>query len=106
MEHGDQDPRRFVAGEDSGTDMRKPLARQANKLLRLFGGKDSNTVINLGEEHGDVSINHVRFRDALQEGHLVAYIRQEASDPKVIVPSVIALGVVVAGIYKLRHSKK
>lgn len=91
-------------GEDLGTDMRRPFARHANGMLKRLGESSSNTVINLGE-HGEVPINHVRFRDAVKEGNLVAYIRQESQDPKVIIPTVVALGIVAAGIYKLRHKK-
>lgn len=90
-------------GEDSGMDMRLPLSRLVNKKLR--GLKGSDTVIDLGE-HGEVDVNHVRFRDAKEAGKLKAYIRQEATDPKVIVPVVIALGVVAAGIYNLKYRKK
>lgn len=98
--------RRFedVIGENPGTDMRRPFARHANRVLRRLSSEDSNTIIDLGE-HGEVPINHVRFRDAVKEGNLVAYIRQESHEPKVIIPTVVALGIVAAGIYKLRHKK-
>jgi hypothetical protein len=104
MEHEPPEPEMpHAMGEDSGTDMRRPLARIVNKKLRSIRGTD--TVIDLGE-HGEVDVNHVRFRDAKEAGKLKAYIRQEASDPKVIVPVVVALGVVAAGIYNLKYRKK
>lgn len=90
-------------GEHLSEDMRRPAARHANAMLRRLRG--SSATINLGE-HGDVSINHVRFRDAVEEGQLLAYVRQEAADPKVIIPVVVALGVVAAGIHNLKHNKK
>jgi hypothetical protein len=94
----------FPAGEDLSTDMRRPFAKYANRLLRNLKSKD--TVIDLGPEHGEVSTQHIRFRDAVEEGHLRAYIRQEATDPKVIVPAVIALGVIATGIHHLKYRKK
>ena len=91
-------------GEDSGMDMRRAFARHANKIL---GGEESDSsFIDLGEEHGEVRASHIRFRDALEQGHLRAYVRQEATDPKVVIPTIIALGVVATGIYKLKHRKK
>jgi len=90
-------------GEDAGLDMRRPMARIVNKKLR--GAKGTDTVIKLGE-HGEIDVDHVRFRDALEEGKLKAYIRQEATDPKVVVPVIVALGVVAAGIYNLKYRKK
>lgn len=93
-------------GEDSGADMRRPLARFVNKLLRSHGQDGSNTVIDLGEELGQVDVNHVRFRDAREDGKLIAYIRQEATDPKVIIPTAIALGIVAAGARTLKHRQK
>ena len=98
---GDYQP--HPMGDDAGIDMRLPMARRANKILRKLKGQD--TVIELGE-HGEVDVDHVRFRDAVEEGKLTAYIRREASDPKVIVPVVVALGVVAAGIYNLKYRKK
>lgn len=104
MEQGPSEhEKQHAMGEDSGMDMRLPLSRLVNKKLR--GLKGSDTVIDLGE-HGEVDVNHVRFRDAKEAGKLKAYIRQEATDPKVIVPVVIALGVVAAGIYNLKYRKK
>ena len=92
-----------INGENPSIDMRRPLARHANQLLRSFDS--DSTVIDLGE-HGEFRSKNVRFRDAVEEGHLKAYIRQEASDPKLIIPTVIALGVVAAGLYSLKHRKK
>ncbi len=90
-------------GENLSTDMRRPFARSANRLLRNLRGRDQ--VLPLGE-HGDVPVDHIRFRDALEEGHLKAYIRQEATDPKVIIPVVVALGVVATGMRALKYHKK
>lgn len=90
-------------GENPGIDLRRVFARHANRVLG--GNKNDNTTINLGE-HGDVPAGDVRFRDADEPGKLTAYIRQEVSDHKVIIPTVIALGVVAAGIYHLKHRKK
>jgi hypothetical protein len=98
------DPEKIsVNGEDSGVDMRRPLARHANQRFMELESEES--FIDLGE-HGEVNTQHVRFRDAAEPGHLIAYIRQEATDPKVIIPTVIALGVVAAGLYNLKYRKK
>ncbi|OGL39869.1 hypothetical protein A3J32_02590 [Candidatus Saccharibacteria bacterium RIFCSPLOWO2_02_FULL_46_7] len=91
-------------GEGFETDMRKPMALRANRLLRKLTKAGANAEIELGE-HGSVDINNVRFRDALKEGHLLAYVRQETGEHKVITVTV-ALGVVAAGIYAMKHRKK
>ena len=103
MESSPEDRSRRIVGEDPGVDMRRPLARHANKIFRSLRGQSA--VIDLGE-HGEIDINNIRFRDAIEEGKLVAYIRQEATDPKVIVPVVVALGAVAAGIAHLKYRKK
>jgi hypothetical protein len=90
-------------GDDAGIDLRRPMARKANDRLRKLKGQD--TIIDLGE-HGEIDVDHVRFRDDREQGQLIAYIRQEAADHKVIVPVVVALGVVAAGIYNLKYRKK
>jgi len=92
-------------GENLDTDMRRPVARFANKLLMIIGKDSDNTVIDLGEQHGEVNIRNVRFRDALEKGKLTVYIRQEAVEHPVIT-SVVAIGVVAAGIRHLKHRKK
>ena len=89
-------------GEDPGVDMRRPMARQANRIFRRLKGR--NMHIDMGEQ-GEINIDHIRLRDAVEEGQLKAYIRQEASDPKVIVPTIVALGVVAAGIHHLKHRR-
>ncbi len=91
-------------GEGFDADLRLPMARHANKTLREAG---MNSEISLGE-HGDYGVENVRFRDALEPGMLLAYIRREAKDHKVITitSTVIALGAVAAGIQSIRHRKK
>ena len=93
----------FPTGESSGTDMRRPLAKHLNSIVKRI--KSDNTVMNLGPELGEVRANRLRFRDALEEGHLRVYFRQEATDPKVVVP-VNALGILAAGVHHLKHRKK
>ena len=94
----------FVTGENPELDMRKPLGLSTNRLFRRLTGR--NHAIDLGGELGEVSTDNVRFRDAHEQGTLIAYIRQEATEPKVVVPVVIALGVVAAGVYNLKYRKK
>jgi len=89
-------------GENLSTDMRRPVARHINRILRGLRGKDQ--IISLGE-YGDIGVDHVRFRDAREQGMLKAYIRQEAADPKVVVPVVLALGVVAAGAMHLKYRR-
>ena len=64
--------------------------------------------MDLGQEHGGTRVDDILgARDDIKEGHLRVYIRRfEEGDPKVIVPTIIALGVVATGIYKLKHRKK
>ena len=105
----DQDPIEPLAGEHlTGegfeTDMRKPMALRADRRLRKWTKAGVNAEIELGE-HGSVDIDNVRFRDAVKEGQLLAYIRQETGEHKVITVTV-ALGVVAAGIYAMKHRKK
>lgn len=90
-------------GENGGMDLRLSFARHANRLLR--SDKSETTIIDLAE-HGQVSTNNVRFRDADEPGKLVAYIRQEVQDHKVIIPTAIALGIVIAGVSALKYRKK
>jgi len=97
-------PEEFPIGEDPSTDFRRPFAKHLNSIVKRL--KSDNTFMNLGEEHGEFRANRLRFRDAREEGHLRVYFKQEATDPKVIVPSVIALGVLAAGIHHLKHRKK
>lgn len=82
-------------------DMRHPMALKANRKLRNEG---QNTVLEL-ENHGEVPAHNVRFSDRAPAGHLLAYIRQEASEHKVVT-AVIAIGVVAAGLYSLKHRQE
>lgn len=102
-----------LSGEVPEADMRRPFAKYANKVLKGLVG--SSKVINLGEEYGELEPGRIRLRDALEEGHLRLYIRQEADDFKkgvsenkvpIITSSVIAIGIVATGIYAIKHHKK
>jgi hypothetical protein len=105
-------------GEDVPADLRRPFSRLANRQLRNLTPGEPDTVIDLGDELGKVPIRNVRFRDYEDEGKLLAYVRHEADEPvqasgsrvlterKVIVPTVIALGIAAAGLYKLIHDRK
>lgn len=99
-----------MSGEDPGADMRRPFARYANDILRNLVG--SSKILDLGEPLGELDPSKVRLRDALQEGHLRVYVRQESGELKrqvsehKITSSVIALGIVMASIYAIRHHKK
>lgn len=93
-----------VSGEHSGTDLRRPFARYANKNVRNMG---DNTVLDFGPEVGEHQGNKIRFRDALKEGHLRLYARQEAKDPKVVVPvTIVALGLVATALHKQKYRKQ
>ena len=74
----------YAIGEVPDLDIRSAFARHSNRLLRSIGKNSSNIVIDLGTQHGEVRADHVRFRDAKKEGHLMAYIRQEALSPKLL----------------------
>ncbi len=91
-------------GEGFESDVRKPTAIRGNRLFSRMKKKGIGAEINLGE-HGTHDIDNVRLRDALKEGHLLVYIRQESSEHPVIA-STVALGIVAAGIVALKHRKK
>lgn len=94
-------------GENSGMDIRRAFAKYANRILS--SEESDNTFLDLGEEHGQFQAKNIRFRDAIKQGHLRIYVRQEAKKhPEVVIPTatVIALGAVAAGIYALKHRKK
>ncbi len=93
----------LVEGEDVSTDMRNPFARHFNRRVKKMS---DNTVADI-PGFGEVPVNKIRLRGALEEGHLRMYIRQEAKDPKVIIPAtVIALGLVATAVHKLKHRQK
>src|SRR5690348_6010875 len=89
-------------GENPGHDMRRPYARHVNRLFKILSGIGASMEL---PEEGEVPIKDVRFRDAEKPGHLRAYIRKEIDEHpgRVITVSVVSLGVVAAGIYKLKH---
>jgi len=89
-------------GENSGQDMRRSFARHTNRIFSLLSNLGAS--VELGPE-GEVPIKDVRFRDDEQAGHLRAYIRKEIDEHpgRVITVSVVSLGIVAAGIYKLKH---
>jgi hypothetical protein len=99
-----------LTGENPDIDVRRPVARYGNKILRSMEG--SSRIIDLGEGLGELDVNRIRLRDALEEGHLRVYVRQEAEDLKrvagdhKIASTVVALGVVVAGLAAIKYHKK
>ncbi|MDO8591930.1 MAG: hypothetical protein Q7R60_03360 [bacterium] len=92
-------------GEDSGADMGRPLSQFVNRFLRRSRNVSPDTVMDLGSEHGEVPVDDIRgVRRHAKEGYLYVYIRQmEEGDPRAVLPTVVAIGAVAAGIHKLRH---
>lgn len=92
-----------ISGESHGLRLERTYSRFANSKVR---GAGDNEVVDLGPDIGEVRAKDIRFRDAVEQGMLRAYIRQEATDPKVIVPTIVALGLVAMGIRHIKHRQK
>lgn len=94
--------------ENPGIDFGRPISRLVNKYLRSSRNVSPNTAMDLGKEHGEVLVDDIRgVRRHAKEGYLYVYIRHmEEGDPRAVIPTVVALGIVAAGIRTLRHRQK
>lgn len=93
-------------GEGFSVGIEKQVGLHTNRSLSRFEKAGINAEIDLGElgVHG---IENVRFRVALKQGHLQAYIRHEIGEHKgAVIATTIAFGVVIAGLSALKHRQK
>ena len=97
-----------VVGDFPASPLDRPVAKQANRIVK--GETSDNTYINLGEL-GEHQAKETRFRDSARQGFLTVYMRTRESVSEMetstkIKIGTVALGVVVAGVYGLKHRKK
>jgi len=100
-------PEVAMLGEDNGLDLREAAADHAQKTID--GEASVNTYMELGE-HGEVYLDDIdKVEAAEKDGHLKVYLKQAAelaTDPKVVVPLVVALGALTGGLAHRKYRKK
>lgn len=94
----------YLHGENIGMDITDPYAKHANRKLIGYGD-NPNVVLPLGEL-GDVPVKDLRLWRSGRPGELVAFIRREAGEHKVITTTVVGLGVVATAIAGIKYLKK
>jgi hypothetical protein len=100
---GTAEERQYLQGEDPGIDLTDPYAKHANRKLKSFGD-NSDVVVPMGE-HGDIAAKDLRLWRSGKPGELIAFIRREAGEHKIITATV-ALGVVATAIAGVKYLKK
>jgi len=86
------------------------MAHHANNVVK--SPANQGAYVDLGPQLGEVRADNLRFRVADKAGHLLVYVREQAQEhpgatkAAKITSTVVALGVVTAGVYHLKHRKK
>lgn len=92
----------YYIGENPCVDLREPLREHAQKIVD--NEKSANTAMELGA-HG---LHYLHSVDKIEpdetEGHLRIHLKH-AKDPMVVIPIVVTVGAVIAGIAHLKHRK-
>jgi len=91
-------------GENLGMDITDPYAKHANRAFMSYGD-NPNVVLPMGEL-GDVPAKDLRVWRSGKPGELIAFVRREAGEHKVITATVVALGVVATAIAGVKYLKK
>jgi hypothetical protein len=91
----------YLSGEDPGMDLTDSVAKRANRKL-MESGDNPNILAPMGEL-GDIPVNDIRVWRSGQPGKLIAFVRKETGEHKVITATVVTLGLVATAIGSIKY---